>query len=160
MKEYVCTKCNKKFTSQNGLMYHVKNNVCERMGRYECNLCGKVLSSSYSLYRHKTNSCKRKPQCEEDNKSDDTDDFDKHDILKKFSEMEERMKKLEYENKQLKIEKVTKSINNGIVYNNTGDVNNNTMNITVNVVPFGKEDLSKINISATQDAYDLVEVKS
>lgn len=143
MKDYACVNCDKRFTSSNGLAYHTKKNVCERMGRYVCEYCNKELSSSYSLYRHKTNSCKRKLASESDNKSDDTDDIDKLEILKKFSEMEERMKKLESENNMLKSGNVNKSINNDTIYNVDGNINNNTMNITVNVVPFGKEDISK-----------------
>lgn len=104
-KIFSCEKCSKSFTSQNGLNYHTRNNVCETMGKYICQYCDKHLSSSYSLYRHKK-TCKKRIE-EERNATDSTDDsiteiIDNNDILARLSEMEDRIRSLEIENSNLK----------------------------------------------------------
>ena len=140
MVDYTCKVCCKSFKQKGHYTYHIDNKVCLNKP-HKCKYCGKGFSTSNNMYRHIRTVCSMK---DDDSKSDDTDDMDKIDILKKFSEMEERMKRLENENKILKSGNTGKSINNGTIVN--GDINNTiNNNITVNVVPFGKEDLSKIN---------------
>ena len=140
MNNLTCSNCGIKLASRSSYRYHIKNNVCKRDHKHTCKYCDQKFAHSSSMYRH-IKTCKMN-----DDKSDDTDDLDKHEILKKFSEMEERMKMLEKENMKLKLE-TGNTINNGTVNNYNGDINTINNNITVNVVPFGKEDLSKISKS-------------
>ena len=141
MTDFTCDKCNKTFASKRNMKYHIKNKVCERQGRYVCDKCNKELSSSSSLYRHKTKACKKQS----------TDEDQKAELLKLIEDMQEQINHLSHNNDSNQVI-TNKTVNNGNVYQNTGDVNNTINNITVNVVPFGKEDLSKI------DKNDLLQV--
>lgn len=140
---YNCENCGKTFTAKNSLTYHTKNNACKK-AEHQCKGCGKFYTSATNMYRHMRTVCKDNLQSNAIEVMDN-----------KYDQIFGRLLQLENENKELRNEldnvKHTGSnnanmvnnghINNGNVYN--GDVN--TMNITVNVVPFGKEDLSKID---------------
>ena len=141
MADFSCDKCAKTFASKRNMKYHTKNKVCERQGRYVCDKCNKELSSSSSLYRHKTKSCKKH----------DTSENEKEELLKLIEDMQEQINRLTHNNDSNQVF-TNKTVNNGNVYQNAGDVNNTINNIMVNVVPFGKEDLSKI------DKNDLLQV--
>jgi Zinc finger, C2H2 type len=144
MTENTCDNCGKVFAAKGNLTYHISNKVCKKGRKYRCKYCPKSFSHQSSAYRHMNSDC--------DNRPDDklSDDLDKEEILNKFEElqgklnkyeeMESRIKKLEKENETLKLTKVCKSINNGIINNGDGDIN-----FIVNIVPFGKEDLSRMN---------------
>ena len=142
MTNLTCDKCDKTFTSKHSLDYHKKKNVCtKKTKKFKCKYCGNCFSFESSLSRHVNHTCKKR-------ESEEDADSERDELLKKFTEMQEnhmrmmdRINKLENENKKLKSQTVPSTINNGIVNNYNGDVNN----ITVNVVPFGKEDLSKIS---------------
>ena len=149
MSKLSCPNCSLQFTRRSSYHYHVNNKVCEKGQKYRCENCNKTFMHKNSMYRHMKNYC-TSASTDNDNKSDDTDDLDKKELFKKFSEMEERMRKLENENKTLKSEK-SNSLNKGTIVNgnvHNGNIHNgdiNTMNLTINIVPFGKEDLSRIN---------------
>ena len=136
MVVHTCEKCKKTFNRKSHYDYHIDHKVCEGKD-YQCPNCGKGFTKATNMHRHIRNTCKR-----EDNKYDQ--------IFGRLLQLENENKELRNELKSVKHTGSNNTntnmvnnghINNGNVYN--GDVN--TMNITVNVVPFGKEDLSKID---------------
>ena len=156
MNEFSCDKCNKVFSSKQNMTYHVDRKVCDRMGKYVCCYCDKELSSSYSLYRHKKNSCKMKGVKKEET-DQSTDEFEiSNNELKEFvpqDKMTEKiyqmLLKMQEENNELRV-KVTRLENDPKVVNNTTNNNCNINNGTVNnyyLVGYGKEDMSKVDHS-------------
>jgi len=116
--------------------------------------CKRGFTIATNLYRHIRNICKAKKDNEHDILIDNTEvkteynvpnDLDKAEILKKFTDMQIEIDKLKYENKELRNNGYAKQVNNGTVNNINNIHNENNINLVVNVVPFGKEDISKID---------------
>ena len=56
-----CPSCNKSFTSQKNLCYHISNNVCQKFNQKNCPLCGHVFSTIQMCKYHVThNVCQKK----------------------------------------------------------------------------------------------------
>src|SRR5579872_6537560 len=53
---YVCTECNKEFTTKQSLRYHVNKKVCENLDHH-CKYCNKGFTSVNSMYRHIRSVC-------------------------------------------------------------------------------------------------------
>lgn len=138
MTVYQCEKCDKNFSSKANLLYHTVNKVCSVEKSYRCNKCGTGFAHRSSRSRHEKN-------CTNAQVDNESDDIDKKVLLQQFEEMRrmnlEMMDKIAKLENRDEIDRVT-NVNNGSIHN--GDVNT-INNITVNVVPFGKEDLSKID---------------
>ena len=131
-----CNHCNKTFSSKRNCKNHISKNVCKK-GDKRCKYCGRNFKASNNMYRHINLYCDIKKQ----------NDKQKDEIL-------ERLIKLEEENKQLKkkitkIEKTDKKtkINKTTNINtNNGAINNGTViNNHINLVAFGREDMTKID---------------
>ena len=138
---HYCNLCGKSFKRKQNMAKHVANEVC--IGKeYRCDLCNSSFTKKNNMYRHRK-SCKMRQ--DDDSDSSSTGDNEKVELLKLIEDMQEQINKLKGGKESGAGNNVTNNINNGTVYN--GDVN-----ITVNVVPFGKEDLSKI------DKNDLLQV--
>jgi len=149
MTKLTCDNCNKSFTSKHSLDYHMTKNVCTKTTKkFKCQYCNNSFSFESSLSRHINHTCKERDIIED--LEDNSIDSEKNELLKKFAEMQrghmemiDRINKLEKENSELRKSPISKSIQNNI---NKGTIyNGDVMNITVNVVPFGKEDMSKID---------------
>ena len=132
MSDYYCDKCEKTFKRKRNLDYHMKNAVCvDNEKKYDCKYCSASFTTKNSMYRHMREYCKIKKD----------DDMGKDAILQRLLQLETDNLKLQNKVNELSADK---TINIGTV---NGPVNNGTINnnIMVNVVPFGKEDLSKID---------------
>lgn len=44
-----CSLCSKKFTTKQGLKYHVERNVCTKIDKKTCHMCGKKFSHYKAL---------------------------------------------------------------------------------------------------------------
>lgn len=141
MTEYKCDRCNKIFSLNKNLKYHIENNSC-KVYDFECKYCQKQFTTSTSMYRHVRLSCGVKKE----------EDLNKDKIYEKLLELEKKSEKidvLEKENTLLKkkvsaMEKksrVVKNIHNGEININQGIINNTTNQIVL--VGYGQEDLSK-----------------
>ena len=134
MSRYKCNLCNKIFTSNHGLEYHITNNACKIYDNY-CKFCDKGFTTETNMYRHIRTSCKIKQ------KNDD----DKNIIYERLIQLEEDNKKLKKEMSYMKKHiKTTTNINNGSIINNIGTVNN-LINPNIILVAYGKEDFSKLD---------------
>ena len=152
---YICKICKKEFKRKENLEYHTKKNVCKHAAvdiddtdKPICKYCFKPFSSQTSMYRHIRSTCSIKK----------TDDMQRDEIYERLLELEEKTKEIdvlkkktedvEKENKKLKKKVMTLEKNNHKVSNIT---NNNTKNINngivahINLIGYGKEDLSKID---------------
>lgn len=160
MPQYECDSCSKIFGRKSHLDYHKSNNVC--IGKHydttdddgcRCKYCGKIFTTLTSMYRHVNHTCKVK-------KNEDLNRNQIYERLialeKKNEEFEKKNKEFEKENiklkrkvitleKKLPTTKITNNINNGIVAH-------------INLIGYGKEDLSKIDkkdiLKAIQSGYD------
>ena len=153
MSELTCTDCERTFSSRSSYMYHITNKVCYKDHGHECKYCHKIFSHRNSMYRHMRISCKERNDFSDDSEESEDTSISPADKmmeemrskLQEFDAMKERIANLEKENKELKGPENTVvadsvAVNNGIIHNGEGDIN-----LIVNVVPFGKEDLSRIN---------------
>lgn len=143
-KSHSCKLCGRQFKRNENMKRHIDNKVCQGK-QYKCEYCNNTFTKKNNMYRHRK-ICSMK-ETNDDILSDN--DIDKKELLRQFQEIkmmnvaiQEKLGKIEKENLKLKTVNIG-SINNGTV--NNGDVYNNNMNITVNIVPFGKEDISKID---------------
>ena len=149
MNKLACNNCNKIFASRSSRNYHVKNKVCEKNPNIRCKYCFKTFAHKNSMYRHIRETCKKNKKqnntCDEKQNALDEMLQEMTTKLSEFDEMKDRIKKLEKENEKLKLplslsyDRTT--INNSMVNIHNGD----NINLVVNVVPFGKEDMSKIS---------------
>jgi len=137
---FTCNKCNHLFVRQQHLDNHIEKNSC-RKKKHGCRYCIKSFTTVNSMYRHMKHSCKVRKQEEEK----------KLDILNRLILLEEKNKTLEEKNKVLENEiikiknKKTNITNNNITTNN-GAINNGTViNNHINLVAFGREDMTKID---------------
>lgn len=169
MTEYKCSECDKLFKYKKNYNYHVNNNVCtgkqyavDDNSINACKYCGKTFTTPTNMYRHMNHTCKIKKA--EDQKRDQ--------IYERLVELEKKSEKidvLEKENKELKKEmkslkknvkddkKVKKITNNTTNNNNTNNINNGIV-AHINLIGYGKEDLSKIDkkdiLKAIQNGFD------
>jgi hypothetical protein len=177
MNKYACPKCNKYFKQKSHFIYHTVNkkkpclldtlntldtldNMTEKSintnseistneqidgNCYSCDFCEKKFTRKDSLNKHIKSSCKnKKTEIEMDNL--------KELLSNAFKEIE----KIKLENELLKncIPHVTNtsSVNNGTV---NSVVNNNLINNgnTINIVQFGKEDISKMDFMEAMNVF-------
>jgi len=166
MTSYECLTCLKKFNRKSHLEYHKANKVCvgkqyeitdddDADGQCRCKFCGKMFTTSTSMYRHVNHTCKIKK----------SEDLNRDRIYERLLELEEKSKDIDVlkkENNKLKkkvvsLEKNVKSASK--VTNNTTNNNVNNGIVThINLIGYGKEDLSKIDkkdiLKAIQCGYD------
>jgi hypothetical protein len=127
-----------------------------------CKYCGREFTSATNTYRHVNNTCRIKKN--EDSKREEIYERlveleKKNDVLMKKTETYEK------ENNQLKkkvvsleknAQKVSKTVNNNN-NNNTNNINNGIV-AHINLIGYGKEDMSKINkkdiLRAIQHGFD------
>ena len=156
--EHKCDSCSKIFQSKRNLKYHVGNNSCKDC-KFECKFCIKQFTTATNMYRHMRSSCEIKK----------SEDIRRDKIYERLLELEEKTKKidiLEKENDKLKkkvvlLEKnainVSKIINTNITNSNTKNINNGIV-ANINLIGYGKEDLSKIDkkeiLRAIQSGFD------
>ena len=153
MDQYKCLICDKLFTQKQSLDKHIINKVCtgkkydseeNDIKKYKCKKCNKGFSIQSSRYRHENNSCKIVNNVKND------------DLIAKILILEKENTRLNTEHEKLKNEfllfkneflllknniskiKTTNNIYNGNITN--GNVINN-----INLVCYGKEDISKID---------------
>jgi len=133
-RNYTCKTCNKNYSCYKSLWNHnkkfhnkdvntnvntVNTNVNTNVNTKEikCNNCYKIFQSRQAKYLHQKKYCKGKP-----------DTLTLEEMQKKIIELEDK----------IKISNIT---NNNTTNNNTTNNNNGTIN-NINIVGFGKEDLS------------------
>ena len=161
MSQNKCNKCFRNFSRKSHLEYHVSKNVCisQQKESHKCFLCNKGFTTATNMYRHMRLSCDVKK--EEDTKRDE--------IYERLLELEKKndllMKKtenVEKENRKLKkkvvsLEKNTSKVTNNTMNNNTKNINNGIV-AHINLIGYGKEDMSKIDkkdiIKAIQSGFN------
>jgi hypothetical protein len=169
MTEYKCGTCNKIFKRKNNLDYHVTNRVC--IGKqyeidenddasHNCKLCGKGFTSATNMYRHTNHTCKVKK----------SEDRERGKIYERLLELEKKTKQLDVLKKEnttmkkenntmkKKVEKMEKIITGSKQPNNITNNINNGIVAHINLVGYGKEDISRIDkkdlLRAIQYGYD------
>jgi hypothetical protein len=163
----ICNVCLKEFKRRENLEYHMTNNVCchtQKINKshddYMCKFCEKTFTTATSMYRHINHTCRMKKN--EDSKRDE--------IYERLLELEKNNKVLiqktehfEKENKDLKKEVIIlkKNVNkvSKITHNTTNNnIINNGIVANINLIGYGKEDLSKIDkkdiLKAIQHGFD------
>ena len=175
MSDHKCKYCDRAFGQSNNMYRHIKQSCKvyrlvnengmtleeakrsadaenDKQNKNTCHRCNKSFSCYSSLRRHVNSYCivireeLREKQKIYDELVSEMENM--REKLSEYSDIETRVNELEKENMLLKKEPI--SINNGAIHYGNGNIN--TMNVTVNVVPFGKEDISKI------DKNDLLQV--
>ena len=127
----------------------------------ECKFCGKTFTTPTSMYRHMNHTCKIKKS--EDLKRDAIYErlLELEEKTKEIDELKKKTQDVENENKKLKkkvdsLEKNTHNVTN-VTNNNTQNINNGIV-AHINLIGYGKEDLSKIDkkeiLKAMQFGYD------
>ena len=138
MTVHICDKCKKEFQRVAHLDYHIKHDACKKHNSF-CKYCNKGFTSNISRNRHMRLYCKVRKHEEEK----------KLDILNRLILLEEKNKTLEEKNKVLEneINKIkNKKTNNVITTTNNNAINNGTViNNHINLVAYGREDMSKID---------------
>jgi hypothetical protein len=165
MVEYKCTRCQKVFNKKSHFNDHnlrkikckiitdtknAENNLqkaennLQKAEILKCDMCNKVLSTKYTLSRHKKN-CKQSPKTINNESNDELKKL-YQELLKQMQKQNIKIYKLENENKKIK-EKLSKTKLNNITNNNTttnNTTNNNTINQYINILPFGEEKLDHL----------------
>lgn len=154
---WVCADCDKEFTTKQSLQYHTKKGVCKKKHDFECEFCGKVLSSAPSLSRHRSKSCKERKRINDrelfademrneelyvqefENNDQYNPKLDKiYDMLVKMkdehSELKDQTMQIKRDNENLRSEfsKKYNTINNQSQNINNSEINNGTVNNTIN----------------------------
>jgi hypothetical protein len=159
MSEYECDVCFRVFKRKAHLDYHVSNNVCKPEQKdiepveiqHNCKYCGKLFTTSTSMYRHMNHTCKIKK----------SEDLNRGQIYERLLALERKSEGIEKENEQLKKKVVTLEQKSPkvtkITHNTTKNINNGIV-AHINLIGYGKEDLSKIDkkdiLKAMQSGYD------
>ena len=76
---FSCNKCNKMFTTNQTLNYHIDHNSC-KIANYECKYCNKQFTAYSNMYRHVKSTCKEKQK----------EDNNREDILQKLVKEQEK----------------------------------------------------------------------
>jgi len=146
---HVCDFCDKEFKSKQNLNYHIAHGACRTLSHY-CKYCGNGFTAKSNLCSHIKTSCKVKKQNDEEMSK----------IYKRLLELEEKSKKiyvLEEENKKLKKAVMSLKKPDIITKNVTNNINNGVV-AQINLIGYGKEDLSKIDkkdiLRAIQHGFD------
>ncbi|VBB17548.1 hypothetical protein YASMINEVIRUS_10 [Yasminevirus sp. GU-2018] len=136
MGDFVCDICSKAFNRKAHLEYHVSREVCTAVGKekYKCKFCDKGFTTSTSMYRHMKHTCGVKK--DEDSKRDE--------IFERLLELEKKNERLEKEVVTLRKTVKKASTKPNITNNNTQNINNGIV-ANINLIGYGKEDLSKID---------------
>jgi len=147
-----CPNCDKVFTRNESLKYHIDNNACKEYD-FNCPYCDKGFTTEISMNRHIVSSCKIKK--EEDAKKED-----------KWKVLLERMKKMEQyiEKEKKSYEKKIKLLNKKIeatslVTKGNNNINNGTIN-NIMIVKHNKKDCDVDDNKIIKDADDSDSEKS
>ena len=134
MSEYKCKDCDRIFRRKDYYIKHINRKIkCTNNYKTKCIYCNKFFKTKGNVTRHMISSCKE------------------YNNIKK-----EKNKLLEEINKLNKIKnKINTIINNNITNNNKNILNTNSNNITnnitnnnnitINLYPYGKEDMNRID---------------
>ncbi|VBB19028.1 hypothetical protein YASMINEVIRUS_1560 [Yasminevirus sp. GU-2018] len=153
MSLYECNECQSTFKRKENLEYHLKNNVCtgkihdtdvddNDKKKFLCKYCNKGFTSSTNMYRHVNHACKVKKRSDEEK----TQIYER--LLKLEEKLEEERKKNNaLEKKVVSLEKTVKKTKGAkTIINNTNSNNtNNGIVANINLIGYGKEDISKID---------------
>ena len=137
-----CPKCEKVFTRNESLQYHIDNNACKEY-EFNCQYCGKGFTTNMSMCRHISLSCKKKKENDINKNNIYNSLIEKMELMeithkKAINELTKKIKSLE--SNETKKCVISKGNNNTI---NTGTVHNTTNNIVI--VGHGKEDMSRLD---------------
>ena len=136
---YICELCKREFKQKSQLVNHNKRkNPCVSKNiELLCGYCGLSFVNKYSLKRHETKNCKKQ--------STNNLEIIYKELLEQFKIQNDKIIQLENENKKIK-EKLSKTKINTTINSNSNNNNNNniTNNNYINIVAFGKEDISFI----------------
>ena len=150
MNRYECEKCLRIFTRNESLLYHITKKVCmpvqnndQYYGNHVCKYCRKVFTTATNAYRHMNHACRIKKN--EDSKRDE--------IYEKLLELKKENKVLKKEVNSLKKNVIKPSK----ITNNINTINNGIV-AHINLIGYGKEDLSKIDkkdiLKVIQNGFD------
>lgn len=137
MKKFKCDNCEREFTRNASLQYHINSEACKKDYEYFCKYCNDGFLAKSSMYRHMRETCKER---DENKVHRDGDVYEMIDELRKENE------KLATEVNKLKSSKATKAAKtiNNTQNINTQNINNGTIN-NITIVAYGKEDVSQID---------------
>lgn len=162
MVSYRCERCHKMFDNKTKYTKHINRKfLCDKSlvvptkianisrdltNRYQCNYCGKILSTNSNYNRHMSTYCKIKKQ----------QDNEKEDLLQKLIKEKDKQNKV-IKKQKLKMEEMMeiikniKNIENNIYVQNidktdNSKINNNIQinNNNIKLLAFGKEDMTHL----------------
>uniref|UniRef100_A0A6C0HV01 C2H2-type domain-containing protein n=1 Tax=viral metagenome TaxID=1070528 RepID=A0A6C0HV01_9ZZZZ len=110
MSNFKCQKCNFEFNTKSGLWKHNNNkHIIKNIIENKCKYCNKILSDRFSRWKHETKTCKKnpdliknKPNLNNISFNKDKIEFkDRHNIIKKLDDIENKMNQNHPINEQL-----------------------------------------------------------
>lgn len=162
MSQKACPNCDKSFSSNQRLRYHVDNNVC--MKRHRCDHCSATFSSKNTLNRHVREYCKEKVIEDEKNRilnlllenqiklqNENSERYAAYErLLENQIKIQMESKNLKDEIERMKTQTSTKKSGSKKIVqnmiNNQGTVNINNGEVhNYYLVGYGKEDLDRID---------------
>jgi uncharacterized membrane-anchored protein YjiN (DUF445 family) len=139
MTIYTCENCKKEFNRKSTYDNHLNRKYPCKLITFtdnQCIYCNNTYTTVYNLNKH-LNVCIKKT-IEDDNK------LQLEELRKLFEKKFEEQQKNNEELKK-KVEELTHETNKNIISNSNNNITNNTTNnIQLNIVPAGKEDLTRL----------------
>lgn len=142
MTEHICTKCNKKFTSKQSLVFHQRKKFDCAAGEFQCQSCGQRFRHRQARDYHRKNACKGPQQT----------------IAGLQAQLEQCQTVLaatgtlgERQTDQVGTATPSVTVNQGSgssIVGNVTNITNNTINL---VLPFGREEITHINAMSLED---------
>jgi hypothetical protein len=156
MVEYECDKCHKKFDHKGNYDRHISKKIsCLESIKYKnnngdnkfvCNICNIEFNKKYNLQRHLLDRCGIKKSEQSNNLL--TVNNEQQKLIEKLTDELKLLKQNKTNEKQLNQAQINGNQNINGNHNINGNNNGNT-NITINVMAYGKENLSHL----TDDDY-------